>query len=180
LRIIGGQWRGSRLPVLDKKGLRPTPDRVRETVFNWLNPYLRGARVLDCFAGAGGLGFEAASRYAQKVVMVDLDREVSTNLEKQANRLNAENISIEKQGIEAYLVTEKEAFDIVFIDPPYDHPELRDSVVSHLFEGDLVTDQSLLFIEWPVDQEALLNEFGLTWIKHKVAGQVNYAIAQRE
>lgn len=166
--------------MLDRKGLRPTPDRVRETAFNWLNPYLRGARVLDCFAGAGGLGFEAASRYAEKVVMVDLDQEVCANLEKQLVRLKAENINIEKCGIEAYLAIEKRAFDIVFIDPPYDHPELRDKVISRLIESDLITDQSMLFIEWPTDQEVSINGFGLTWIKHKVAGQVNYAIAQRE
>lgn len=112
--------------------------------------------------------------------MVDLDREVCANLEKQRDRLSADNVSVERQGIEAYLATEKEAFDIVFIDPPYDHPELRDWVVSRLIEANLVSDQSMLFIEWPVDQEVSINRFGLTWIKHKVAGQVNYAIAQCE
>ncbi|MGL5584420.1 MAG: 16S rRNA (guanine(966)-N(2))-methyltransferase RsmD, partial [Plesiomonas sp.] len=87
IRIISGQWRGRKLPVPDSPGLRPTTDRVRETLFNWLAPVLHGARCLDCFAGSGALGLEALSRYADHVVLLEFERHVADTLQKNVRDL---------------------------------------------------------------------------------------------
>src|SRR3990167_10879071 len=93
VRIIAGQWRGRRLSVPDNKDLRPTPDRVRETLFNWLAPHIQGAHCLDMFAGSGVLGFEAISRGAASVTLVDQSLDVVATLQKQALALQAENVA---------------------------------------------------------------------------------------
>ena len=94
VRIIGGDLRGSKLPVPDREGLRPTSDRVRETLFNWLQPMLAGSRCLDLFAGSGALGFEAASRGAGEVVMIERDRELARSLSDSAKRLKTSNVRV--------------------------------------------------------------------------------------
>ena len=124
VRIIGGRWRGSKLPVADVMGLRPTSDRVRETLFNWLQPVLAGATVLDLFAGTGALGFEAASRGAGKVVLVERDPMLAASLRANAARLmgadTAVAIEIACEDALHWLATApKPHFDIVFIDPPF-------------------------------------------------------------
>ena len=120
VRIIAGQWRGSRLPVPTRSGLRPSSDRVRETLFNWLAPVLRGARCLDLFAGSGALGFEAASRGAAQVLLVERDPELAAGLRSSAARLAAGQVEI--RCADALAVLEDGAcgpFDVVFIDPPF-------------------------------------------------------------
>ncbi|MCP4076158.1 MAG: 16S rRNA (guanine(966)-N(2))-methyltransferase RsmD [Gammaproteobacteria bacterium] len=178
IRIIAGQWRGSRLDVLDKKGLRPTPDRVRETLFNWLNMDVPGANVLDCFAGAGGLGFEAASREARQVTMVDNDRLITSNLSRLCERLGADNIRVVTGDVLDFLESSDECYNLVFIDPPYDLPELRSKVLDELIDRKLLSAGALIFIEWPIEQEMQLNHADLTWVKQKKAGRVSYAIAK--
>ncbi|MCP4698125.1 MAG: 16S rRNA (guanine(966)-N(2))-methyltransferase RsmD, partial [Gammaproteobacteria bacterium] len=136
LRIIGGQWRGRKLKVADKPGLRPTPDRLRETLFNWLAPCITGARCLDLFAGSGALGIEAASRGAARVVLLERDADCARNLAQQRELLAARHIqvicgdalqflkdgaasagSLEKKRQKAG--PDKQAiFDIIFLDPP--------------------------------------------------------------
>ena len=113
------------MSVPNAEGLRPTPDRIRETLFNWLQVEMPSAQVLDCFAGAGGLGFEAASREAGSVVMVEQDVKVTQHLQQQAERLRAENIQVVHADIRHWLPTWTQAFDVVFIDPPYAQAELR-------------------------------------------------------
>jgi 16S rRNA (guanine966-N2)-methyltransferase len=120
VRIISGQWRGSKLPVQSAPGLRPTSDRVRETLFNWLQPHLPGKRVLDCFAGTGALGFEAMSRGAAELVMLERSAILANSLRETGARLKAGNITIETADCLAWLhQVPTRRFDIVFIDPPF-------------------------------------------------------------
>lgn len=120
VRIIGGHLRGSKLPVADRPGLRPTSDRVRETLFNWLQPRLPGARVLDLFAGTGALGFEAASRGAASVVLVERDPGLAASLREQAARLKVANLQVEAADARAWLAAAPgDGFDLVFLDPPF-------------------------------------------------------------
>ncbi|MDJ0833412.1 MAG: 16S rRNA (guanine(966)-N(2))-methyltransferase RsmD [Gammaproteobacteria bacterium] len=178
IRIIGGRWRGSRLAVLDKPGLRPTPDRVRETLFNWLAVDIPGARVLDCFSGAGGLGFEAASREARAVVMVDRDHEIIAQLRANAERLQADDIEIQHCDIMQYLGQASGCFDVVFIDPPYADQALRSLTLQRLIERDLLCPGARIYLEWPSAEDMPLEDAGLHWVRQKTAGQVTYAIAQ--
>ncbi len=178
IRIIGGQWRGSRLEVLDKKGLRPTPDRIRETLFNWLTLDVAGALVLDCFSGAGGLGMEAASREAKQVTLVDKDYSITANLTKICERLAAANTRVVNSDVLKYLDTVNQCYNLVFIDPPYDLPELRSQVLEKLINRKLLCEDALIYLEWPVEQEMQLNHSNLIWVKQKSAGRVNYAIAK--
>jgi len=121
VRIIAGHLRGSRLPVPERPGLRPTADRVRETLFNWLQPALRGARVLDLFAGTGALGFEAASRGASEVQLVERDPGLAQGLRDQAVRLKADAVRVEAADALAWLGRRPDrAYDLVFLDPPFD------------------------------------------------------------
>ncbi|AKU23246.1 16S rRNA (guanine(966)-N(2))-methyltransferase RsmD [Massilia sp. NR 4-1] len=126
VRIIGGQWKRSTLPVLEALGLRPTPDRVRETVFNWINHLRDGewaaAQVLDLFAGSGALGFEAASRGAQNVLMIDSNSAVIRQLDSIKAKLNATNVTVQRGDAVASaqsLALRGQRFDLVFLDPPY-------------------------------------------------------------
>lgn len=120
VRIISGSWRGSKLPVETSPGLRPTSDRVRETLFNWLQSQIAGKRVLDCFAGTGALGFEAASRGAGEVVLLEKVPALVNSLRESALRLKAGNIQIEASDSFAWLGQPPSAsFDMVFIDPPF-------------------------------------------------------------
>jgi 16S rRNA (guanine966-N2)-methyltransferase len=119
IRIIGGQYRSRLLRVAARPGLRPTPDRVRETLFNWLGQDLSGAACLDLFAGSGALGFEAASRGASRVVMIESDRVALSALEASRTALGATQVEIIGSGAEAYLKSARERFDVVFLDPPF-------------------------------------------------------------
>ncbi|MEO8001012.1 MAG: 16S rRNA (guanine(966)-N(2))-methyltransferase RsmD [Arenimonas sp.] len=120
VRIISGNWRGSKLPVETYPGLRPTSDRVRETLFNWLQSHIAGRKVLDCFAGTGALGFEAASRGAAEVVLLDKVPALANSLRETADRLKADNINVETSDSFAWLGRPATTrFDLVFIDPPF-------------------------------------------------------------
>ncbi|MEO6362957.1 MAG: 16S rRNA (guanine(966)-N(2))-methyltransferase RsmD [Caldimonas sp.] len=121
VRIIGGAWKRSKLPVADRPGLRPTPDRVRETVFNWLGQNLAGWRCLDAFAGSGALGFEAASRGAAEVVLLERDGVLAASLAQSKERLKAVQVRVERADAVQWMARARaDAFDLVFIDPPFD------------------------------------------------------------
>ncbi len=120
VRIIGGQWRSRQLPVAAVPGLRPTPDRVRETLFNWLQPVLPGARCLDLYAGTGVLGLEAASRGAQSVYLVERDPVALTALNNSVSMLAADRVRVVAHDVLSWLMGEASPFDVVFVDPPYD------------------------------------------------------------
>jgi 16S rRNA (guanine(966)-N(2))-methyltransferase RsmD len=121
VRLIGGQWKRSKLPVADRPGLRPTPDRVRETLFNWLGQDLTGWRVLDAFAGSGALGFEAASRGAAEVLLLERDAALAASLEASRQRLGATALRVQRADALAWLASAPAAsFDLVLLDPPFD------------------------------------------------------------
>jgi 16S rRNA (guanine966-N2)-methyltransferase len=119
VRIIAGEYRGRRIKVPSRPGLRPTPDRVRETLFNWLGQTLEGLRCLDLFAGSGALGFEAASRGAARVVMVENDRAAFSALEAARERIGARAVELVHGDALRYLGQSRERFDVVFLDPPF-------------------------------------------------------------
>jgi 16S rRNA (guanine(966)-N(2))-methyltransferase RsmD len=121
VRLIGGQWKRSKLPVLDRPGLRPTPDRVRETLFNWLGQDLTGWRVLDAFAGSGALGFEAASRGAADVTLLERDATLVAGLRASQARLCATALRVERAEALAWMARcAPQRFDLVLLDPPFD------------------------------------------------------------
>ena len=138
VRIIGGQYRRRLLGFPDGAGLRPTPDRVRETLFNWLGQDLPGWRCLDLFAGSGALGFEAASRGAGRVVMIERDRAALAALDKNRAELGANAVEIVHADALAWLGHSREMFDLAFVDPPFDSglaaPALA-AVATHLVSG---------------------------------------------
>lgn len=123
VRIVGGQWRRRLLPVPVKDGLRPTPDRVRETLFNWLGQDLAGWRCLDAFAGTGALGFEAASRGAASVVMVEKDTQVARHLQQTIDTLGAQCIDLRRgdglQALAGKSTADAAGWDVIFLDPPF-------------------------------------------------------------
>jgi 16S rRNA (guanine966-N2)-methyltransferase len=120
VRIVGGQWKRSKLPVADRPGLRPTPDRVRETLFNWLGQDLTGWRCLDAFAGSGALGFEAASRGAAEVVLLERDPALVASLQASRQRLKAEALRIEGSDAIGWMGRAAPgSFDLVLLDPPF-------------------------------------------------------------
>jgi 16S rRNA (guanine966-N2)-methyltransferase len=119
VRIIGGAWRSRLIHFPDAEGLRPTPDRVRETLFNWLGQTLEGKTCLDLFAGSGVLGFEALSRGARQVVMVEKNRRVLQALRENAAKLGASNLELVEEDALKFLGRERRAFDVIFVDPPF-------------------------------------------------------------
>ena len=130
VRINGGIWKRTPLPVADVPGLRPTPERVRQTLFNWLGQTLTGWRCVDAYAGTGALGFEAASRGASEVVLVERDREVVRLLLATRERLGAEAlVRVERGDALAWLARcAPDAYDLVFLDPPFDSPVTVDAL----------------------------------------------------
>lgn len=178
VRIIGGRWRGRKLPVADSDGLRPTPDRIRETLFNWLAADCRGARVLDCFAGSGALGFEALSRGASSLTALEKAPAALDNLRRLAAVLDGAEIEIVGGDSEAAIGDLRGPFDLVFIDPPYATPWLRERVLLALEQAELLCDGARIYFEWPRGEDFELPSTRLRWLKQKRAGQVNYAIAE--
>jgi len=176
VRIIAGQWRGRKLSFPDARGLRPTSDRVRETLFNWLQPVLPGARCLDLFAGSGALGFEAASRGAVQVVMVESERDVVGALQESAKLLSASPVQICQQDAASYLAAGSGPFDVVFLDPPFGSPALLMQSISGLSAPGWLAAGAWIYIETPsnVAETAL----PVNWVpeKQKKAGQVAYSL----
>ncbi len=177
VRIIGGECRGRILQFPDAPGLRPTTDRVRETLFNWLQFDIPGARCLDLFAGSGVLGFEAASRGAGHVVLVEQSRRVFAMLEKNRATLNfGDRVDLVCKDALQWLVQNGEAFDIIFLDPPFGHAMLQ-SAIDALAVSPAVKSGTRLYIEQEShDERAVLPE-GWRMLREKVAGQVRYGLA---
>ncbi len=178
VRIISGQLRGSKLPVPSVEGLRPTPDRIRETLFNWLANECRGAVVLDCFAGSGALGFEAGSREARLVTMIERDRLAWRNLQNQAQRLQLDNIELLNGDALALISGLKQSYDLVFVDPPYARPEFRTEVLASLIKSRKLNDGARIYLEWPQGEVFEFPDAQLSWWKQKKTGQIHYAIAE--
>ncbi len=158
--------------------MRPTPDRIRETLFNWLALDIPGAQVLDCFAGAGGLGFEAASREARQVTLVENNHAACAVLQQQMDRIGAQNMRLVEDDALHFMASLSASFDIVFIDPPYAKAELRARALGILIDKNLLNDKALIYLEWPDSQNMRLNHDQLIWVKQKSAGSVCYGVAQ--
>ena len=181
VRIIGGDWRGTRLPVADRDGLRPTADRVRETLFNWLQPMLPGARVLDLFAGTGALGLEAVSRGAREAVLVERDPQLADGLRQLAAKLpGGERVQVvcadapgwlrQASGVAGF---DPAGFDLVFVDPPFAGDLWRpafDALEGHLADG------AWLYVESPSPVHP-----GAAWRPHREGRtrDVHYALYRR-
>lgn len=178
VRIIAGRWRGRRLPVPELAALRPTGDRIRETLFNWLTPVIRGARCLDLFAGSGVLGFEAVSRGAAEAVLVDRNREVTEVLENGSRRLDDESLTIVCADAMQWLGEKRErAFDLVFLDPPFGYEMIGD-ICTRLEETGTVQAGAHIYIEHALDTPTPFLP-GNWWISHeKKAGRVRYYLAR--
>ena len=177
VRIIGGQWKRSKLPVADRPGLRPTPDRVRETLFNWLGQDLEGWRVLDAFAGSGALGFEAASRGAAEVLLLERDGELCRSLNASRARLKAQSLlKVEQADALAWMARCAPArFELVFLDPPFEQ---------NLFEAalraaaPLVVPGGFIYLEAPASLSPA-PELGLQVWRSARAGAVHSHLLQR-
>ena len=176
VRIIGGEWRGTRLPVADRDGLRPTADRVRETLFNWLQPMLPGARVLDLFAGTGALGLEAVSRGAREAVLVERDPQLAEGLRQLAAKLpGGERVQVVCADALTWLQAARGGFDLVFLDPPFTGDLWVPALVG--LDGRLA-DQAWLYVESPVSSP---NVPGRAWRPHREGQtrEVRYALYRR-
>jgi 16S rRNA (guanine(966)-N(2))-methyltransferase RsmD len=187
VRIIGGAWKRTPLPVLEALGLRPTPDRVRETVFNWISHLRDGewasASVLDLFAGSGALGFEAASRGARSVVMADTNTAVMRQLDTVKTKLKADNVSLLRSDALATaqsLALRGQRFDLIFLDPPYQQEFLERALP---LCGKLLTEKGLVYAESGLplefaDGEAPAWMEGWEVIRADKAGMVFYHLLQ--
>jgi 16S rRNA (guanine966-N2)-methyltransferase len=178
VRIIAGQWRSRRLPIQDLEGLRPTTDRVRETLFNWLANDLVNARVLDCFGGSGALALEALSRYASFAQIIELQRGAALQLKEnlqtlkcdKAEVLNADTLVVLQRGCE-------QGFDVVFIDPPF-RKGLAEKTIQLLDTQAWLNDGALIYVE--IESELTQLAIPPCWhaLKEKNAGQVSYRLYQ--
>lgn len=178
VRIIAGQWRSRRLPIQDLEGLRPTTDRVRETLFNWLANDIVNSRVLDCFGGSGALALEALSRYASFAQIIELQRGAAIQLREnlqtlkcdKAEVLNADTLVVLQKGCE-------QGFDVVFIDPPF-RKGLAEKTIQLLDTQGWLNDGALIYVE--IESELTQLAIPSRWhaLKEKNAGQVSYRLYQ--
>ena len=179
LRIIGGQWRSRRLAFPDLPGLRPTPDRIRETLFNWLTPVLPGACCLDLFAGSGALGIEALSRGAAATVFVEHHPLAIRTLRENLAHLDAQGARLEPAEALAWLRQPGQPFEIVFLDPPFGEG-LLEPVCALLEQGGWLAANAWIYLEAEANQPAPLLPANWTWHREKVAGMVAYRLARRQ
>jgi len=175
VRIVGGQWRGRRLSFPAVEGLRPTSDRIRETLFNWLQPHLPGSVCLDLFSGSGALGFEAASRGAEKVDMIELDLQAYKQLQANKTMLAAEQCALFRQPAQQFLNQSAGTYDIVFLDPPFE-ADIWSEMADLLMQRNLLQKGSLVYLESNKHQK--VNQLPDNWllIKDKQAGDVRYCL----
>lgn len=178
VRIIAGQFRGRKLPVIMADGLRPTTDRVKETVFNWLMPYLYNAKCLDCFAGSGSLGFEALSRGVSSTQFYELNATAVKQIQENILLLKANNAQVNKGSCLQLLETEQQKFDLIFIDPPF-RKGFVGQTAQLLESKQLLADEAVIYVE--VESELAELHIPLNWqlLKEKVSGQVAYRLYQR-
>lgn len=173
LRIIGGQWRSRIVDFVDGDGVRPTPDRVRQTLYDWLAPYIEGAEVLDLFAGSGALGLEALSRGAAWVTFCERGAEQAQAIRSALQKLGAHNAQVRQDEALSLLARETRQYDLVLLDPPYASPLLQqalDALPARLKAHNRV------YFEWPRGQPPQLAA-GWSLLREKQAGQVCFGLA---
>lgn len=179
IRIIGGRWRGRRLAVPDdREGLRPTGDRARETLFNWLQPRIIGARCLDLFAGTGALGLEAASREASRVVMVERDGDLVAALGRVVGDWpDSEGIEIVQADALDWLRRSGDRFDVVFLDPPFGHG-LRQAALDELVAAGRLEPGALVYVEQGIDEAEIEPAGAFRVLRHKRQGRVGLTLLE--
>jgi 16S rRNA (guanine966-N2)-methyltransferase len=177
IRIIAGRWRGRKLIFSATEGLRPTTDRVRETIFNWLQFDIAQSRCLDLFAGSGALGLEAASRGAETVTLVEKNIQAVHYLTDNCRLLAAENCRVVLASAEQFIANNQEQYDIIFLDPPY-KANLWTEISEQLMESGLVAPSAYIYLECPAkgDLPTLPNQWQLK--KDKKAGVIRYCLFQ--
>lgn len=176
LRIIGGQWRSRRISFPSAADLRPTPDRVRETLFNWLGPHLDGASCLDCFAGSGILSFEALSRGAAHAVAIENNRQLSELLKKHAAELGTTQLKVIHTNATHWLKKDPRPYDVIFLDPPYRSNQLP--ICLPLLNAGWCHLNTLVYFEsnYPLAEQNIPSSFEI--MKEKKAGQVYFYLAR--
>lgn len=177
VRIIAGQFKGRRLRFPAAPGLRPSGDRIRETVFSWLLPWLPNARVLDLFAGSGALGFEAASRGAREVICNDLNPQVVAALREHQQQWPAPMIQVSNDDALTLLQRLTPAFDIIFLDPPF-RADWLNRVLPELKTRQLLAADGVVYIETERELGEPILPDGWDWYRVKESGQVRYALAR--
>ena len=176
IRIIGGLYRGKKLQFPEVEGLRPTPDRVRETLFNWLMNDIRQAHCLDAFAGSGALGLEAFSRGAGEVVFIEHSLAAHANLKKIIAQFNSPNLKLIKSDTLNYLQNSTKQFDIIFLDPPFAQ-NMIPQCLNVIAEKNLIRSGGLVYLEAP--NELNLEPTHWQQIKFKKSGQVFYGLFKK-
>jgi len=182
LRIIGGEWRGRKLNFPDVEGLRPTPDRVRETLFNWLATYVPGGRCLDLFSGSGALGFEALSRGANHVTLVDNSPEVIYQLRQNIQLLKTQNAELISSSAIDWLESRSSdleiQYDVVFMDPPF-RKDLTPLCCLLLEQKKMLAAHAMIYVETESEVTELTVPDNWTLHREKKAGQVTYRLYER-
>ena len=181
IRVISGQFRGRKLPVKNVEGLRPTTDRIKETVFNWLMQDTRDATVLDCFAGYGGLGFEALSRFAKSTTFIELDASAAKQIEQNISTLKLENAQVKHTNSLSYLEQKNtnSPFNLVFVDPPF-RKNLAQSSCDLLENNQWLSESALIYVEVETELSSFSQPDNWLLIKEKKAGQVFCRLYQRQ
>jgi len=177
LRIIGGEWRSRKLQFEDAPNLRPTPDRVRETLFNWLQGSIHGAQCLDLFAGSGALGLEALSRGAKEVIFVEKMAHVATQIEANLTILNADSPVINSDAT-SFLENTEQTFNIIFLDPPF-RKNLLPTTLKLIIGKKLLAENGLIYLEHETEEEFNWGDYGLSLVKETGAGQVKSCLLER-
>lgn len=175
LRIIGGFWRSRQIQFINTEKIRPTPDRVRETLFNWLAGHIEGAVCLDLFAGSGALAFEAISRGGKFATLVDDDAKIVAQLKQQKEILQTNAVEIKQQHALKYVRDDDKQYDVIFLDPPFNSDQLR-KVIPLLLEKRLLSSTGLLYVESPSNQDTPQELKTLNCVREKITGEVRYAL----
>ncbi len=175
VKLIGGRWRGTKIPVVLKEKIRPTPSRVRETLFNWLQASIPGSHCLDLFSGSGALGLEAISRGASHVTFVDNDNAVHKLLSEQLERLSAHEAELINNDGPSFVKNSTKQFDIVFLDPPFSKFNIED-LLQQLADSDTIKPGGLIYVESSADKFPQNLPINWKWQRQSKAGQVEYGL----
>lgn len=178
VRIIAGHWRSRKIEFLNLPTIRPTPDRVRETLFNWLAPTIRHANCLDLFAGSGALAFEALSRGAARAVLVDYHPAICQQLKKQVALLKADNAIVVHQDANTYIKNAKETFDVIFLDPPFDSNLIHTLTIP----PQLLSSRTLVYLETAETNSFELPKVWAGWeiIRSAKTSQIQYLLLAKQ
>lgn len=176
IKIIGGLYKGKIIPLKDAEGLRPTPARVRETIFTWLSSNIENANVLDLFAGSGALGFESLSRGANKVTLVEMNPQTVSTLKGVADSFKTNKVDVIKADALSYLENASEKYDVIFVDPPY-KLDIYESVLNLILKRNLINENSVIYVEMRNGSNQIVP--GLECIREQTAGQAKYTLMKK-